>query len=328
MAVVTANGVLTGRNFLAICVLLLCALPGQLPAGSRLAAYDIEAASPPDIHEFAARLQTAPEPLRSEFALAALSELILAYQREAERARAEVRRGAADQDLLRWCTAVQGLVADLKRLADSLSAETPVSISTLYADTVYLIVDGNPVLLTGPRTGENAALERRVLERFCGRNDCTDLVKEEQPAESARREPEAPPLWRFSDIGGPVCATGDGLEFQFQNASGLKEKREACTRIVAELNTLASALAREIASSTPVDWNRLAIRTAFGADVQHIVLNADGDYLLMSAPSLEQSQELFSLVRPWLAAKVAGQRYNLVVLNTERLLRLPVHPDD
>jgi hypothetical protein len=118
------------------------------------------------------------------------------------------------------------------------------------------------------------------------------------------------------------------LEFQFQNASDLNEKREACTRIVAELNTLATALNRKIGSGTAVDWNRLAIRPASGADVQHIVVNAGGDYLLMSAPSLEQSQELFRLVLPWLAAKVAGKRYNLVVLNTERLLTLPVHIDD
>ncbi len=321
------NGVLTGRGLLAICVVLSCALPGRLTAGSRLAAYDSETVVSADIHGLAERLNNAPEALRAEFALAALSELIMVYQWEAERAQAEVRRGAAGKELLRWSRAVEGLVADLQRLADDLSPETPVVISAPYADTVYLVVDGNPVLLTGPRTGENAALERRVLERFCSRNDCADLV-EEQAAQPTPAEPRSPPLWRFSDLGGPVCATGDGLEFQFANASDLQEKREACTRIVAELNTLATALKRKIDSGSVVDWNRLAIGSAAGADLQHIVLNAEGDYLLMSAPSLEQSQELFKLVLPWLAAKVAGKRYNLVVLNTERLLMMPAHPDD
>jgi hypothetical protein len=310
------------------CSLFLYAVPGHLGAASRLVAYDTQAQVPADIHGFAARLQDAPEPLRTEFALAALSELVLVYSREAERARAEIRRGPADPDLPRWSRAVEGLVADLQRLVDGLSPETAVSVSTLYPDTVYLIVDGNPVLLTGPRKGENAALEQRVLERFCSRNDCSDLMEEELAKPTPPAPSVSPPLWRFGDAGGPVCATGDGLELQFQNAFDLNEKREACARMVAELNTLAAALQREIGTGTRVDWNRLAIRPAADVDVQHIALNADGDYLLMLAPSLQQSPELFRLVLPWLAAKVAGKRYNLVVLNTERLLVLPVHPGD
>ena len=317
-----------GRVVIA-CSLFLYAVPGHLGAASRLVAYDTQAQVPADIHRFAARLQDAPEPLRAEFALAALSELVLVYGREAERARAEIGRGRADQDLPRWSRAVEGLVADLQRLVDGLSPETAVSVSTLYPDTVYLIVDGNPVLLTGPRKGENASLEQRVLERFCSRNDCSDLMEEEERARPAPpAAPVASPLWRFGDAGGPVCASGDGLELQFQTAFDLNEKREACARIVAELNALAAALQRETGRGTRVDWNRLAIRPAADADVQHIALNADGDYLLLPAPSLEQSPELFRLVLPWLAAKVAGKRYNLVVLNTERLLVLPVHPGD
>jgi hypothetical protein len=319
---------LTPRGFLAAGCLVLCALPGQLAAASRLVAYDGQAAVPSDIHRLAARLTDAPEPLRADFALAALSELIVAYRWEAHRARAEIRRGQGGRDLSRWSRAVEGMVADLQRLVDNLSPETPVSVSTLYADTVYLIVDGNPVLLTGPRKHEDAALERRVLERFCGRNDCSDLMEQEQVARPAPAKSGATPLWRFGDAAGPVCASGDGLELQFQNAFELNKKREACTRIVAELNSLAMALKRKIGSGIRIDWNRLAIRPDPGANVEHIVLNADGDYLLMSVPSLEQSQKLFRLVLPWLAAKVAGTPYNLVVLNTERLLILPVEPVD
>jgi hypothetical protein len=135
-------------------------------------------------------------------------------------------------------------------------------------------------------------------------------------------------LWRFGDAAGPVCASGDGLELQFQNTFDLKAKRDACSSIVAELNTLATALIQKIGSGTPVDWTHLKIRTASGAAVQHVTVNADGDYVLMSLPTLEASPELFRLVLPWLAAKVDGRRYNLVVLNTERLLMLPAHPDE
>lgn len=308
-----------------VCSLLLCVRPALLAAASRTQTDDSGTGSL-DIHDLATGLADAPGPLRADFAHAALSELILAYQREAHRARAEGQRGGSDRELLRWSRAVNGLVADLQRLADSLTAETPVAVRATDVGPVSLVVDGNPVLLSGPRSGEKTSLEQRVLQRFCRRNDCREWLREESAAGSAPVVAVEPTLWRFADAAGPVCATGDGLEFQFRNTDDLNAKREACGRVVAELNALSDALQRKIDSGTPVDWNRLAIYPAPGTPLQRVILNADGDYLLLSAPALQHSRALFRLVLPWLAAKVAGKRFNLVVLNTERLLLLPGHP--
>ena len=314
------------------CILVVCLCGGLSPraaAASRLADYNSAApVAAADIHTLAAALQDAPAPLRADFALAAVSELVEVYRREAERARAEVRRNGADRELLRWSKAVEGLVYDLQRLAERLSSDTPVLVTRVGLDTIYLVVDGTPVLLTGPNNVEDAALEVRVLQRFCSRNDCQDLLQQAEFARPHSAEPEVPPVWRFGDAARPVCATGDGLEFQFEDASDLGAKREACSRIVAELGTLAAALKVETKHGTRLDWNQLAVQSASAAELQQVVLNSDGEYLLMSLPSLESSPELFKLVLPWLAAKVAGQRYNLVVLNTARLLRLPVQPFD
>lgn len=318
---------LTRGGLLIVC-LLLPGLPLQVAAASRLADYDSHASvlSAADIHTLAAGLKDAPQALRAEFASAVLTEMILDYRQEAERARAEVRRHAADRELLRWSRAVEGLVADLQRLADSITPETPVFVSAHYEDAVYLVVDGSPVLLTGPRSSENASLEERVVQRFCSRNACADLVEEDMLARPGPAETGEPPLWRFGDAAGPACATGDGLELQFQDTSGLAGKREACSMLVAELNALAAAVKLKISTGTRIDWNRVAVRPSTGAGVQTVVLNAEGDFVLLPVPNLERSQELFRLVLPWLAAKVAGQRYNLVVLNTERLLGMPEQP--
>jgi hypothetical protein len=312
---------LTGSGLLAA-ALLLPVLTGGVVAASRLADYDSRAAIVPavDIYALAAGLKDAPAPLRAEFAAAALTEMIADYRQEAERARAELRRQSADRDLPRWSRAVDSMVADLQQLADSIAPDTPVFVSALHANAVYLVVDGSPVLLTGPRSAERGSLEERVVQRFCSRNDCSLLLEEDRVETPPPVKPEEPPVWRFGDAAGPTCVTGDGLEFQFRNTSGLNEKREACDRIVAELNTLAAALALQADSGTAVEWNSLSIRPFSGADVQSVVLNNDGDFLLLPVPSLAESPELFRLVLPWVAAKVDGRRYNLVVLNMERLL--------
>jgi len=65
------------------------------------------------------------------------------------------------------------------------------------------------------------------------------------------------------------------------------------------------------------------MRPTAGTDLQRIVLNGEGEYVLMSLPSLEKAPKLFSQVLPWLAARVGEKRYNLVILNADTKLGLP-----
>lgn len=269
------------------------------------------------------RLQRAPLALRSDFALAVLSELIPVYRREAVRARSDFQRASMKADSSRWAAAVDALVREMQLLLDGLLPDTPVQVSAPDAQTLYVIVDGSPVLLTGPRVNENTLLEQRVLERFCRRNDCNDLIGDRQHEVSVAGHSESAALWRFNDPAGPVCASGDGLELQFRNDSKLQEKREACAQIIAELNVLANRLRSTIRRGKTVDWNRLVIQATSGTDLQRVVLNGEGDYVLMSLPSLQRAHTLFVQTLPWLAARVGDKRYNLVILNTDTKLGLP-----
>jgi len=292
------------------------ALGDELPTDSSLLR------SEPSVPLLAARLEDAPLELRADFAQAALSELIEAYSREADRARAELRRTGGNRDLSRWVRAVDALIRELQGLLDALGPDTPVQIMGRDAQTVYLIVDDNPVLLSGPRASDRAMLEQRVLERFCSRNYCDDLFEDHLPhaVDSVTREP--PPLWRFSDQGGPVCTSGTGLELQFRSASDLKRKRELCTQVVAELNSLITALRDSVSDGKPVEWAYLAIHPDPGTDLQRVVFNAGGDYLLLPFPSLSGAQQFFTASLPWVAARVEDKRFNLVILNAEEKLGL------
>jgi hypothetical protein len=300
---------------------LCCAAGTAAPAGESTT-YDGQLRMERNVHLLAARLKDAPLEARADFALVALSEMIQAYGRETARARAELRRTGGNSDLSRWVRAVDGLIVELQGLLDAISPETPVQISGRDAGTVYLIVNGSPVLLSGPRVSDTADFEQRVLDRFCSRNYCDDLFEEEPAREPASATPESHPLWRFSDQGGPVCATGDGLEIQFRSASDLRRKREICTRVVAELNSLIAALRSSISEGKPVEWGYLAIRPDPGTNLERVVLNAGGDYVLLPLPSLSGAQQFFAASLPWVAGRVEDRRYNLVILNAEEKLGL------
>jgi len=294
----------------------LAARAGDLPTDTSLLRRG------PSVHLLVSHLKDAPLEARADFALVALSELIEAYSHEADRARAELRRTGGKRDLSRWVRAVDALIRELQGLLDALGPDTPVQITGRDAHTVYLIVDGNPVLLSGPRASDRAMLEQRVLERFCSRNYCDDLFENPLPQAAAPVTREPPPLWRFSDQGGPVCTSGSGLELQFRSASDLRRKREICTQVVAELNSPITALCDSISNGKPVEWKYLAIHPDSGTDLQRIVFNAGGDYLLLPLPSLSGAPQFFTASMPWVAARVEDRRYNLVILNAEEKLGL------
>ena len=272
------------------------------------------------LNRLAMSLAEAPGPLRTDLAHAAISELAAAYTREAERAQRDKRYRAGDRDLRRWATAVERMALELATLAETVTFATSVDIRISPGNHLYLIVDGRPVLVDGPKPHEQRDLERRVIERFCSLNLCDQLMAEFATLASTPGPPAAPPVWSFSQQAGPICATEDGLEFQFHDAQHLSEKREACAQVVAELNLLAAEIGRQRDLGVRVDWNTLSIRRLPGQFPHRVILNADGEHLQLSLPALAAIPDIFALVRPWLAARVTGSRYRLVVINAERLL--------
>lgn len=300
-------------------VLLLSGVLSGLPCGPAAGAA-VEPAGRPPLARLAARLGDGPAPLRADLAGAAAMELAAAYGREADRARAELQRRPGDRDLRRWMRAVEDLAADMAALAARVTPLTPVEVRIGPDNGVQLIVEGRPMLVNSPRPREQRALERRVIERFCSLNLCSaDLLEEAVPAQTPPASAAAAPLWSFSRAG-PVCSTDNGLEFQFDSPSDLREKRSACTAVVAQLEHLAEAVAHDIAEGARIDWNALALIATSDPERQRLRLNREGDELQVRAPALLAAPELFALTRSWLAARVRGERYHLVILHADRLM--------
>ena len=272
------------------------------------------------LNRLAMSLAEAPEPLRTDLAYAAISELAAAYAQEAERAQRDPRYRAGDRELRRWAAAVQRMASELATLAETVSVATPVEIRIGPGNHLYLIVEGRPVLLDGPRPGQQRDLEQRVVERFCSLNLCDQHMDAFASQSATPGLRDAPPVWSFSQRAGPSCVTADGLEFQFRDTQNLSAKRQACAQVVAELNLLASEIRGQQDLGVRIDWNALSIRRLPGPFPHRVILNTEGQHLQLSLPALAANPDIFSLVRPWLAARVTGGDYHLVVINAERLL--------
>jgi len=273
-----------------------------------------------EFNQLAKAVSDAPTPVRVGFAVAAVSEMVTAHRNEADRARRDARDNMAGRSPVRWALAVDAYAADLTAIVNSVTSDTPIEIEIGPADSVALNIDGRPVMVSFPKTRQQTVFEQRVIERFCNIYRCEELIAEYHRSDLSPRFKTAAPLWSFSELAGPVCATDDGLEFQFQDTVNLSQKRKACGQIVAELNTLAGIIAKNLSGGVGIDWNRLAIRPLAGEDQHLVELDGRGGAIRMPLPALAATTQLFILVRPWLAAKVKGSGVRQVVINADRLM--------
>jgi hypothetical protein len=265
-------------------------------------------------------LADAPEPMRADFAVIAIAQMAEVHRAEAERARQEAPQLAKDRDPLRWAGAVDAYAAQLLAIADAISPQTTVIIKTGAANDVYLVIDGTPVMVNGPVATQQVAFEQQIIERYCTLYPCNELLAGYQAPLPPSQSDQAATHWSFSQNAGPVCSSADGLEFQFRDMENLPGYRKACAQIMAELDTLVRGIRHSRSSGVRVEWNSLAIHALSGSEHHQITLNTAGAVILAPLPGLATTPQLLTLVGPWLASRVSGNSYRLVVINADRHL--------
>jgi hypothetical protein len=306
-------------------LLLFCAAP----AGARGPAPDaLSGTGPHYLDELLPGLASAPADVRADLAYIAVSELAASFATEAQRAREEIRGQPGRRALGRWIQGVEELAADLLALADSISDASVVQVGVNPENSIYLVVDGTPVVINGPLPYQQQALEQRVIDRFCGHHAC-DRLAAESIVSTGRAAP--PPgvgtvTWQFSDAAGPLCRIDKTLALRFRDTHGLLRKREACSRLAAELDELETGIARHRNAGTRVEWNTLSIDAVAGGELHQVELNSGGDTLNARLVILAAAPRLFRRLRPWLAAKVGGVAEPTIIEDAETLLGLP-YPD-
>lgn len=178
-------------------------------------------------------------------------------------------------------------------------------------------------------------MEHRILQRYCYLNLCDPASlavigdptappslrgSSDAPVPMMRivpRPPVAATYWSFSPAG-PVCATDDGLEFQFSNADDLGHKRAACAAVVADLIRLADALRQQLSLGARIEWEAVKVRTVPDNALRQVVYNHSGSEIFLRLDTLASVPELVTLTRPWLAARTRGNRQHLVILHADR----------
>jgi len=258
-------------------------------------------------------LQRAPAEQQTEFALAAIAELVAVYMAEADLARAGSARpeGSSRRDLLGWSVAVDDYANQLLRVLDKVEQGHTISLRLSHLGPAVVSVADQVVILGHPRADQQGAFEQQVLADFCSRQNCGSVTT--AVATFARPEPipvtvlRVKPVWAFT-ASGQTCSIGE-LQVFFENSSNrnIASLRGICEQFVQELAALANELAGQQGYGVEIDWDGLALAATPGRPEHVVRVNAAGDSVLVTAPLLFASPKLLADVRPWLAARVGSK---------------------
>lgn len=274
---------------------------------------------------FEALVATAAEDpaLGSSFADTALGVLIEANEAEL--------RGVAG----RWQQGAREYVARLRALRARLPAAGRLAVLREARGGVRLIVDGEQVMLTAPRIGQQAALEARITDVFCASTTCPSpaapratLSRPATPAAAApapsfpaapAEEPRRAGEWSIGDRAPPMYSGADGLHCVFADTRHLRLKQTACASVMGELRRLERALRGVLQQGGLVDWKLLEVRAAVEGQATRVSYGTSGRYFELELPALASAPEVVRSAVPWLQTRLRGQRLDLVIEAPERL---------
>ena len=151
-----------GRYGMSVLLLLCMSPPGTAFAFESAAVEKVPAYH---LDELAFGLKDASGPVRADLAYAAVAELAAAYARESELARREIQRQPEQRKLQRWAVAVESLASELEQLAQTVTTQSSVQTAIGPGTSLYLSVDGKPVVVSGPRKFVQDELEQRIEYR-------------------------------------------------------------------------------------------------------------------------------------------------------------------
>jgi len=274
---------------------------------------------PPPLSILARQLTTADPDQQWEFAAITLDVLRDVYSREllssaGEKASTSARRAK----LARWQRGTQGLINQIELARLSLAQGGRFNLYVDPRHQILIIVEGQTVVVSGPRASEDDQISSLVLEQFCAYNDCsilrTTVTKEKEP------ESGLPGVWILRQRTRPSYQIGDDLRCEFDTLENRTQKAVICNRLASELSQFAAALEQAARQGHTIDWQRI-LRLPPASRHPYLELNSEGAYLEPDLDLLLKADgDNWQDAVEWLRHKIEGRPARLAIIRAGQFL--------
>ena len=279
-SITTAYGIM-----LAALLTMAPALATSPPPGLRVTTPPPLQASPLSV--LAKQLTTADQDRQWEFAAIALDVLLDVYTQELltsaeEKASTSARRSK----LARWQRATRGLIDQIELARLKLAEGGRFSLYVDPRHQILIIVEGQTVVVSGPRASAEDRISSPIIEQFCAYNDCSIL--HDISAQAVEAETELHGIWVLRQGKDPSYQIDIDIQCEFETLENGDRKAAVCQQLAGELHELATALRQAISQGLTIEWERL-LHSPPGTTQPYILLNADGAYLELELDLLSKA---------------------------------------
>jgi hypothetical protein len=262
-------------------------------------------------HRPIAALPTSAEEHRARFASIALLELAEVYIAESDLARKESEQAEDPGKLLAWSRAVERYASQLSLVLDDIALGFPVELRLNDREVSSVNVGGRVIMLAHPRADQQFVYEHSVLTQFCSTKTCEELTENEDVLEPIPMSPAlVKPRWEF-DTAGPNCSYRS-VRLSFTVGGDLTRQRQLCQQLMQELEILSTELAWQQRHGVDIQWQNIKIEATPMQPEHLVLLNVQGDSLLVSLPLLYGTPGLLKAVLPYLQQRYAGDNVELI----------------
>ncbi|MCC6203057.1 MAG: hypothetical protein IT494_08635 [Gammaproteobacteria bacterium] len=254
----------------------------------------------------------------ASLARAALDEMLRDYDVEIDRVERQLRAGApVPAETYTWYRGAIATRNDLGAIREQMTAGMTIDAIAEAGGNTRLLLDGRSVMIDTPRLSAKADLQQRIANRTCEVVDCVTAATEVAVAARGR---SAPGTWSFGDRRAPAYESGtSGVQCLFQDNAHLLLKKQACERVLLELEQVSTALRELHERGGFVDWQQMTILPATSG-AHRLVVDSHGNFVALSLPSLHRLGEQFERVRPWLRARSSGETETLELMIENRFV--------
>ncbi|TNF97649.1 MAG: hypothetical protein EP297_10285, partial [Gammaproteobacteria bacterium] len=233
--------------------------------------------------------------MRRQFAEISLMGLLDSYEAELlASTHVTPATPAKARKLVQWRWETSRMIAYLKTMTAKFLAGAPFALHINHAYRVMIIVDGQPVLISGPRLDRKKTdLEDMIIDSFCVVNDCSWIIipemdEVEDKTDQTSLKSSLRGTWLFEEGSLPRYKIDDNLLFEFNEISDRQTKAEFCHFMANELFKLSDVLQTVIGNGDTVDWSLLKASQPHLASGKNVLLNIGKEYLQLELPLLSK----------------------------------------
>jgi len=259
-------------------------------------------------------LREAPAQAHMDFVSLTLEVMVQAYEQELdESGQGRGTDAGRARRLGRWQQATAIQLQELNQARQWLAVAQQVRVRADRQGQVMLLIDGRPVLVTWPRMRDQHVQEARLLDRFCALHTCgethargsTRTVHEGDAVKGA---------WSFSQDRGPAWESASGVRCEFPDLRERPAREARCRSVAAQLESLAQVLAQVRREGGRIQWQVIRVQDEPGGTQQRVMVNDQGDYLLLPLGVLSSPAVDWHAAGRWLERRVAGVQSSETVL--------------